>query len=215
MLGLRLQNSRTRLAVAGVALLLLSACETYTPAEAVAQNEVTWINLTHDIEFVGSESALSVLEQARLNDFLVQIDAQATDALVIDPGMVDSPLTAARASAVAAFVQRRVPTSQPQARRVGLGGGTGLRLIVGRYLVVPPECPNWGKPSYGDPMNTLGSNFGCANQVNIGLMIADPGDLVRGRRLTPGMAGAAVLGIERYRAGEVFELDIANTTEEN
>ena len=125
------------------------------------------------------------------------------------------PPTAARTNAVVAFLQRRVPTSQPQARRVGLGGGAGLRLIVGRYLVVPPECPNWGKPSFRDPMNTLSSNFGCANQVNIGLMIADPGDLVRGKRLTPAMAGAAVLGIERYRAGEVIELDIANTTEEN
>ncbi len=215
MFGRRFQVRRTHLAAAGLALLVLSGCETYIPAEAAAQNEVTWINLTHDISFAGTEAGLSPLEAARLDDFLTQIDAQATDAIIIDPGIVNSQLTTARMSAVAAHLRRRVPTSQPQGRRVGMADTGGVRLIVGRYLVTPPKCPNWGKPSSRDPLNTTGSNFGCANQVNIGLMVADPGDLVRGRRLTPGMAGAAVLGIERYRAGEVIELDLANTTEAN
>ncbi|MHA1566394.1 MAG: CpaD family pilus assembly lipoprotein [Alphaproteobacteria bacterium] len=215
MFGRRFQIRRTHLAAAGLALLVLSGCETYTPAQAVAQNEVTWINLTHDIDFAGPETGLSLLEMARLDDFLAQIDAQATDAIIIDPGVVNSPLTTARIGAVAAHLRQRVPTSQPQARRVGLGDTGGLRLIVGRYLVTPPNCPNWGKPSFRDPMNTTGSNFGCANQVNIGLMVADPGDLVRGRRLTPGMGAAAALGITRYRAGEVIEPVVNTTTESN
>ncbi len=209
----RSRIGRSRLAAAGLALLVLSGCETYTPAEAVPKSEVAWINLTHDIGFAGSETGLSALERARLDDFLLQIDAQASDALVIDPGMAASPITTDRIAAVAAHLRRRVVTSQPQARRVGLDDSGGLRLIVGRYLVIPPECPNWGKPSYRDPLNTTGSNFGCANQVNLGLMVADPGDLVRGRRLTPGVGAAAVLGIERYRAGEVLVPEAVITSE--
>ena len=49
-----------------------------------------------------------------------------------------------------------------------------------RYLVTLPPCPNWSKPAAGagDFTNTPSSNFGCAAAVNLGLMVANPADLV-------------------------------------
>ena len=80
-----------------------------------------------------------------------------------------------------------------------------MRVTVGRYLVVPPRCPNWAKPSQRDPLNQPASNFGCATTVNLGLMVADPADLVRGRTLGPADGSASMLSIQRYRAGQVLD----------
>ena len=49
-----------------------------------------------------------------------------------------------------------------------------------RYVVTLPPCPDWSKPAAGagDFTNTASSNFGCADAVNLGLMVAQPADLV-------------------------------------
>ena len=49
-----------------------------------------------------------------------------------------------------------------------------------RYVVTLPPCPDWSKPAAGagDFTNTASSNFGCADAVNLGLMVATPADLV-------------------------------------
>jgi type IV pilus biogenesis protein CpaD/CtpE len=49
-----------------------------------------------------------------------------------------------------------------------------------RHLVTLPRCPNWGSESQ-NWSNRPSSNFGCANTTNLGLMIANPADLVGGR----------------------------------
>ena len=43
--------------------------------------------------------------------------------------------------------------------------------------VVLPGCPDWSRDPGYDPRNLPLSNLGCANAVNLGLMVADPGDL--------------------------------------
>src|SRR4030081_1812858 len=54
---------------------------------------------------------------------------------------------------------------------------------VGRYVVTLPPCPNWSKPPGPDFTNSYPSNFACANQTNLGQMVASPSDLVSGVRL--------------------------------
>jgi len=82
----------------------------------------------------------------------------------------------------------------------------GLRVTAGHYIVHLPDCPDWSKPTGPDYRNTVHSNFGCATISNLGLMVADPADLMRGQAIGPGDAEAAVKAIERYRKGEVKEL---------
>jgi type IV pilus biogenesis protein CpaD/CtpE len=76
-------------------------------------------------------------------------------------------------------------------------------LRVGHYIVTPPRCPDWVKPESDDYTNTPSSNFGCADVTNIGLMVADPADLVRG---APGGGADAVFaarGVTLYRSGAI------------
>ncbi|MFQ5970771.1 MAG: CpaD family pilus assembly lipoprotein [Alphaproteobacteria bacterium] len=202
--------SRTRFVQVVAVLATLAGCAPtstdYSPAEARTENEVVWVNLTHEVGFAPGTLELSGVEQLRLDQFLGQVSATHLDALTIDPGAPVDAVAEARINAISDHLRERVPAAQPGVRSIGLEPGARdiLRVVVGRYIVVPPDCPNWGQPSNRNPGNLQSSNFGCATTVNLGLMAADPGDLIRGRPLSPADGAAASLAIERYRAGEVF-----------
>jgi pilus assembly protein CpaD len=47
--------------------------------------------------------------------------------------------------------------------------------------------------------------MGCSNEINLGLMVADPNDLVRGRPLAPADAERSALAVQKYRTGSEGE----------
>ena len=51
------------------------------------------------------------------------------------------------------------------------------------------------------------SNLGCANAVNLGLMVADPNDLAMGTPTAPADAAREAEAIVRYRTDKVKALD--------
>ncbi|MBV8522645.1 MAG: hypothetical protein JOY71_11070 [Acetobacteraceae bacterium] len=69
---------------------------------------------------------------------------------------------------------------------------------IGRYTVTLPPCPNWSSPPQAEYTNEHNSNWGCAAATNLGLMVADPADLVSGRAMGPTDATTAVAAVERY-----------------
>ncbi|MGC2203001.1 MAG: CpaD family pilus assembly lipoprotein [Stellaceae bacterium] len=71
-------------------------------------------------------------------------------------------------------------------------------LGIGRYTVTLPPCPNWSSPPGAEYTNASRSNWGCADAVNLGLMVASPADLVSGRSLTPADGMPAVAAVSRY-----------------
>lgn len=50
------------------------------------------------------------------------------------------------------------------------------------------------------------SNWSCATAVNFGMMLADPGDLVRGRDPGPADGEAVARSIESYRKGRTKDI---------
>jgi|GEM_PF-421739 len=81
-----------------------------------------------------------------------------------------------------------------------------VEIVLERYLVTPPACPDWSRRTGVDYANRPHTNFGCATQTNLGLMIANPRDLVRGRELGPADGAHQANGIVRYREGAQPEL---------
>jgi|GEM_PF-1470824 len=79
------------------------------------------------------------------------------------------------------------------------------RTATGVVLSVP-GCPDWSKEVRHNYSNSVHSNFGCADATNLGLMIANPEDVLEGRN--PGAADGtyAAGAIERYRKGETKPL---------
>jgi Pilus biogenesis CpaD protein (pilus_cpaD) len=86
----------------------------------------------------------------------------------------------------------------------------------GKLVAVPKPCPNWENKFSDGLDNNFKPQFGCADMYNLGKMIAEPADLMRGRTLGNGDAASGVLGIERYRSDKQKELinpkDIGATT---
>jgi pilus assembly protein CpaD len=82
-----------------------------------------------------------------------------------------------------------------------------VEVLVSAYEVVLPGCPDWSRDPAFDPRNLPLSNLGCANAVNLGLMVADPADLERGRPLGPADAVRESEAIVRYRTDKVKELN--------
>jgi pilus assembly protein CpaD len=77
-----------------------------------------------------------------------------------------------------------------------------MTLRYERHNVMVPTCGDWSSHPGHNYTNDVHSNFGCANQRNTGLMVADPADLVRMRDAAPTDTQNANRVIQRYRKGE-------------
>ena len=193
--------------MAVVMLAIVAGCAPeashWSAAQKVKRNDVRWVTFEHDVRFGSDGAGLGQAERARLQRFLARHDAGYGDKLLIGSRGIRTSgdeirQAARRESAVAAELRalQLPPGLLADAPARNLWDGS-VKVVLGRYIVIPPECPDWSKRADGDPGNQPSSNFGCATTTNLGLMVANPGDLVRGH--TPGPSDGAV-GARRYKS---------------
>jgi pilus biogenesis lipoprotein CpaD len=186
----------------------LQACDSpgeWSASEAPRQLRVDFQRLTHTAGFAPGATKLAPGEQASLTAFLQAAQVSTDDPVYLEPVASDR-LGASRVSVLARDLTRQgyaVATLPAAADAVP---ANGLMVVVERYVVTPPDCPNWTKSQSGDHENAQNSNFGCAELNNLGLMVADPRDLVISRQLGPANAAEASLAIQRYRSGQTSPL---------
>lgn len=166
------------------------------------RNDVELVRLTHSVRFAEGTDSISAGQRAELERFLADVGAGYGDEAWIDAG--GDSMGAARGSAVMSTLRRH----GIQASSDNLAHGPALepgevRLVIGRYMVTPPECPDWRKPSDKDFHNTPSSNYGCATVTNLGQMVANPRDLLKGRTFGGPDAERAVMAVESYREDNV------------
>jgi pilus assembly protein CpaD len=78
-----------------------------------------------------------------------------------------------------------------------------VRLRYDVYAVRVPQCGEWSESSTFTPLNNEPlSNFGCATARNIGLMVANPRDLIRPQNSEGRDATRGTDVIAKYRAGK-------------
>ncbi|MCH7692101.1 MAG: hypothetical protein IIC54_01750 [Proteobacteria bacterium] len=170
----------------------------------------------HDVAFAAGEARLTNGQRQRLDAFLARLESGYGDRFYVvagrgrkgEPKQAAARLGERRRQAVMAFLELRRLRVLPLRIEFGIDAPVrgAVKVIVRRYVVTVPGCPDWtGRPgiSYG---NTPSSNFGCATAINLGLMVADPGDIVAGRH--PGLMDGEFIArsIERYRKGETTPL---------
>lgn len=59
-----------------------------------------------------------------------------------------------------------------------------IRVSYMRYVAEAPQCGDWSTNLANEPMNLPYPNFGCANQRNLAVMVANPADLLGPRSET-------------------------------
>jgi pilus assembly protein CpaD len=172
----------------------------WSPVEAPRENKITLVRLDHQVQFRPNEDRLNPAEAARLAAFIRDRNVGYGDQILLLGG--DGPLAQRRQEAVATVFARgglRV------FRDVQIEGVTPapneLRVLVSRHVITGPRCPNWSKRADDDFGNTQSSNIGCATETNLGLMVANPSDLVAGQPLSPADGELSAFRVESYRKG--------------
>ncbi len=198
------------LAIAG---LSLGACGDSQPewstAQAPKHNKVSIARQEHVVRFAHGRSDLAPDEAARLAEFLGgqggQSNAGAT--ISVGPSTGPSSVGGGRERAVREALSRRgYGTVDVIHTGSDTSGVNQVTVAVNRYVVTTPRCPDFSKAPEYNYTNTPSSNFGCANAHNLGVMVADPADLARGRPTGAQDGTQAVLGVQRYRVGKVTPL---------
>lgn len=174
--------------------------------ETPKQLAVEWSRETHLVAFAPSEAALGKDAKSALVGFLRQNYGGPDNRILVNPGApVDGrdALFKARGVALQNFLADLGYASSVLPSNAGVEN-TAI-VAVERYAVTFPDCPDWHRaPPF---TNGVWSNYGCANAVNLGQMIADPRDLVTGRELGPADGTIAAAAVARYRKGEAKELE--------
>lgn len=89
---------------------------------------------------------------------------------------------------------------------------SGVDIIVEKFLTIPPSCANFSQNIGNATQGVYSSNYGCAVEATLGMMVANPRDLVQGR--ARGLYDGVVLtaGVRRYREGAITPLIQSATT---
>ena len=182
-------NRAFRIGAAAAVILVsgIGACAEIPPAGPLDVSE------THRIEpvatrfvlatrFETGHSHLSYADSQRLDRFLRVFHSRARTDLVIATTPDAEGLEAQehmgefRERLVAEGVSRRRIAFRPGT--APLGNDASVMLSFGGYDVRVPECGDWSGHAGYNPTNLPHTDFGCSYQRNIGLMLADPGDLL-------------------------------------
>lgn len=166
-------------ALLGIAIGL-SACDPNRSVSSVKTPVVSSQALTRDIAFL-ADGSIAPQDAASLQDFLTSMSLGTGDRLTLDDPHAEG--AAARRAAVSGIVAAsggQLSNSPPPAG-TAMPQGTA-RLWIVRAQVTLPACPDWSSSPYGNSGGSTHSNYGCASNSNLAVMVANPNDLVEGQR---------------------------------
>jgi pilus assembly protein CpaD len=191
-------------AIVSMIALSVGACAPQTSqwsyVEAPRENTVALVRLSHDVQFRANEDRLNPTETYRLATFIRDRSVGYGDQILLLNG--GGPMAQRRMDAVASVFSRGGMKVVRDIEIEGVTPGPNeVRVLVGRHVVTSPNCPNWSKRADDDFGNTGSSQIGCASTTNLGLMVANPTDLVRGETLGPADGELNAFRVESYRGG--------------
>lgn len=183
--------------------------------DSMAELNTKTVMQAYATNFSPGSTAVSEPERTRLLAFLRSKGIQRGDRIELDGLRADDnellPESIERIEAMrlelANYGLQAHAASRPIT--IQLAPDDRIALIVTRTLVQLPDCSSV-QPGRGHRPEKLRN---CANQSNLGLMVANPADLQQG---SPGGyrdGAAAALSITRYRAGEITPLDDVLSTQ--
>lgn len=192
------------------AVVLMAGCadfrEDWSGIPEAKEPKANLVRYAHTVHFIAGSARLETDERIALDGFLAKVQAGPTDTVTVNGIGRDSLAGRRRETVVAYLVHRSVRAQAGGDDRSAEAGTDDISVVVQRYSVTLPACPDWSDLPGRSWNNTVSRNWGCATAVNLGLMVVDPADLAAGRTPGPMDGEAAVLAIQRYRAGETRPL---------
>jgi pilus biogenesis lipoprotein CpaD len=196
---------------------LASGClYTYDGPTVRREPQPELLRYRHVVEFPAERFSFEGDQGRLLEGFLTRVEVGYGDRVYLQTGSPPEGLEEAAASRLA---ERRTEAVLGFLRLHDIGvtallgddgegaaSGDTVTVFVHRYVVGLPACPDWTQQLWENQKNRPTSNWSCATATNFGMMVADPGDLVRGGE--PGLTDGERIAtsIERYRTGETAPL---------
>jgi len=212
--------ARLRLASVALAALVLAACgsprqpgpSALEPRDIYPLN-VTAQTMTYEVHGNGAGTLLPA-EGIRLDRYVDEFAAAGHGAIVIETPPAHGPDGDGLAMAVAGRAVERGLAASEVVVRVAPEMQGPVRLSYELYAVQIPECRGWYENSAFNPSNNTHLNFGCATQRNLGMMVADPADLISpaGTGGTQDAQRAAAI-LQLYRTGKVTSAQTSTALE--
>jgi pilus assembly protein CpaD len=197
-------------------LAALAACDMNPSPQAATAADITKeiraepVRAVHGVTFAPGSAYMVPGELARLSGF-VRSQVRPGDEVVVFAGQAGG-LEQARLQSVRSALQGSGVQVIAANRASELAIGPDSVLVSAtRYIARNPRCPDWSKLTNYDPNNVQHSNFGCADAVNLGTMVANPKDLAIGRDPGPVDPTRAAASIERYRRDAVRQPPVVTT----
>jgi pilus biogenesis lipoprotein CpaD len=171
---------------------------------ATVENQVEPITFVHSVNFGAGETEMSEAELGRLLAFLQTSGVHKGARIEIDgprsQGGYFDPVTAARVAEIEAELSGIGLRSQVPVRpnTTLLKPEGAISVNVTRAVVVLPDC----SASQPGPATRPQYTYTCSNSALLGMMVADPLDLERGRHEGPIDSEFAAKRVQRYRERE-------------
>ena len=159
------------------------------------------------LTLAGNGEATSATEMAKFDRFITAYltngHGQLTIAVPASGNAKEQALATGR-RIVERALERGLRETEVVMRIEDSGGAARLRIVASyeTFDVRVPVCGDWSKESSHDVTNTVHSNFGCATQRNVAVMVANPADLVTMRAPGLGDTPRRIVILGKYRAGE-------------
>lgn len=174
--------------ISALACLMLVSCSgaaNFADGDNQKRNEVQMIKIPFMVTFVAGSSELTNESVKQLDMFMMRSNVSFGDELSLDfplnrNGSL-SEISQKRMAFISGHMKKRGMHISSEVTPYGLSPMVNqARLLVSRYVVTPPVCGDWSHLSTDNNGNNSLSELGCTNQANLGLMVANPRDLIIG-----------------------------------
>lgn len=191
----------------GIALAGCAALQERLPKKAMVSNRTSYSenqpvveHTNYALDLATGGEGIPGDELARLVDWFDSLQLRYGDHISVEDPSGRSSVRSDVARVAAQYGLLLTPSAPITPGAVPPGSA---RVIVSRATASVPGCPNWRQAkNSGAPISTE-SNYGCATNTNIALMVADPDDLVLGQKgSVPNDAATASKAIRVYREKE-------------
>ncbi len=192
--------TKTKFLMIATASLALSACGTMgtnTSMYSVHQPVVERTNYAIDVNANGG--SLSVAETQRMAEWFDAMQLRYGDRVAIDYG-TDYPSLAVQQTVSKLVAGHGLIVGDTAPVTPGAIGAGTVRVVVTRSSASVPSCPDWSTTDDRNYNSSNHSNYGCSTNSNLAAMIADPEDLVRGRKDTALDNNSGKAAVNAHRA---------------
>jgi len=124
-------------------------------------------------------SGLPISEQQRLNGWFETMDLRYGDRIAIENPGQNPAVDAAIRDLAGRYGLMLSDTAPVTAGYVQPGQA---RVVITRTTASVPGCPDWSAKSDMNYTNGLSPGYGCAVNSNLAAMVADPQDLLEGKK---------------------------------